>query len=393
MKIHTPLLAAVAAVALTAAAGCGADQTGGSGSAPIVVGSVNTLSGAATFPEASQAAKAVFDEVNAQGGINGRKISYVTSDDKGDPAAAAQAARDLIQNKQAVVLAGGASLLDCQVNGPFYTQSGIVSVQGTGVDPGCFTSPNVSPVNTGPYFGTTLALYYASEQLKLDKLCAFITIIGGTSDAYKEGVARWSKMTGKKLLIEDNSLSISTTDFTPYILRARDAGCQAVLFNGIEPMAVGWVKTAAAQKVTGVKWLFLTSAYTAQAAKAFGAEGKDVLALSEFEPYTDESSAATKDWRATMTKHNVPLTSFAEGGYLAATHLVTVLKGIKGDITRESVTKAFQSMAPLTSPLTGSPFGFGGGDAHASNLSGKFVQPDNGGWTVVTPEWVRLPNA
>lgn len=399
MKFSSRVLAGGAALALLAAsAACGSSDSGsgsgsGGGKGAITVGSVNTLSGPATFPEASQAAKAVFDEVNEQGGINGRKINYVVADDKADPSTAAQVARDLLQNKKAVALAGGASLLDCQVNGPFYKQTKVISVQGTGVDPGCFSSPNISPVNTGPYFGSTVALYYGSETLKIDKLCAFFSIIGGTADAYKDAVARWSKLTGKKLVIEDRSLSGATTDFTPYILRARDAGCKGVLFNGVEPMVVGWVKAAQAQKVSGIKWLFLAPAYSVAAGKAFGTAGKDVLALSEFEPYSDEKSVAAKDWRALMTKRGVPLTSFAEGGYLAATHLVTALKGIKGDITREAVTKAMKELQPLPSPMTGSPYAFGPGDTHASNLSGKFVTPDNGGWKVLTPEWIRLPNA
>ncbi|WP_242893744.1 ABC transporter substrate-binding protein [Actinomadura litoris] len=386
-----PLLAAAVLVAPLAAC---ADDSSGSASGPINIGSVSTLSGPVTFPEASQAARAVFDDVNANGGINGRKIAYTAADDKGDPASAALAARDVIQNKKAVALAGGASLVDCQVNGPLYKRNKITDVRGIGVDPGCFTSPNISPVNTGPFFGSTVTLYYASEKLKLNKICAFFSIIGSTANAYREGVDRWSKITGKKLLVNDLSLSASTTDFTPYVLRARSAGCEAVLFNGVEPMSIGWVKAAQAQKINNIKWLFLASTYTVEASKALGPAGKNVVALSEFEPYTDEQSAANKDWRATMTKHKVPLTAFAQGGYLAAQHLVTVLRSIKGDITREKVTKAMEDLKPLPSDMTGMPFAFGTGDAHASNLAAKFVKPDaKGGWSVLTPEWVKLPNA
>ncbi|WP_131741103.1 ABC transporter substrate-binding protein [Actinomadura roseirufa] len=387
----TPIVAAALLVLPLAAC---ADDGSGSGSGPINVGSVSTLSGPVTFPEASQAAKAVFDDVNAAGGVNGHKIAYTAADDKGDPASAALAARDVIQNKKAVALAGGASLVDCQVNGPLYDRNKITDVRGVGVDPGCFTSPNISPVNTGPFFGSTVTLYYASETLKISKICAFFTIIGSTANAYREGVERWSKITGKKLLINDLSLSAATTDYTPYVLRARGAGCQAVLFNGVEPMSIGWVKAAQAQKINNIKWLFLASTYTAEASKALGPAGKNVVALSEFEPYTDTASQANKDWRATMTKHNVPLTAFAQGGYLAAQHLVTVLKGIKGDITREAVTKAMKDLKPLESGMTGLPFAFGSGKSHASNLAAKFVQPDaKGGWTVLTPDWVKLPNA
>src|SRR5437868_10940571 len=106
MRITPLFAAALLVLPLAACADDGADS--GSDSGPINVGSVSTLSGPVTFPEASQAARAVFDEVNAGGGIKGRKIAYTTADDKGDPASAALAARDLIQNKKAVSLAGGA---------------------------------------------------------------------------------------------------------------------------------------------------------------------------------------------------------------------------------------------------------------------------------------------
>jgi branched-chain amino acid transport system substrate-binding protein len=389
MRIAHILAAAVLALPLAA---CGSGS--GSDSGPINIGSVSSLSGAVTFPEASAAARAVFDEVNAKGGIKGRKISYTAADDKGDPASAALAARDVIQNKKAVALAGGASLVDCQVNGPLYEQNKITDIQGIGVDPGCFNSPNISPVNTGPFFGSTVTLYYASETLKLNKICAFFVIIGGTGNAYKQGVDRWSQITGKKPLITDLSLSASTTDYTPYVLRAKQAGCEAVLFNGVEPMSIGWVKAAKAQNINNIKWLFLASTYTAEAAKALGPDGKNVVALSEFEPYTEAASPVNKDWRDTMTKHKVPLTSFSQGGYLAAKHLVSVLEGIKGDITRESVTKAMKDLKPLSSQMTGMPFAFGGGKSHASNLSAKFVSPDGkGGWKVLTDDWIKLPNA
>ncbi|TYK52298.1 ABC transporter substrate-binding protein [Actinomadura decatromicini] len=391
MRITKILLAAVLAAPL---AGCGDAGTGTAETDdPINIASVSTLSGPVTFPESSLAARAVFDDVNDKGGINGRKIVYTMADDKGDPAGAALAGRDVIERKQAVALAGGASLLDCQVNGAVYARAKITDVRGVGVDPGCFSSANISPVNTGPFFGSTVTLYYASETLKLNKLCVFLSIIGGTAEAYKEGVARWSRLTGKKPLIMDLSLATAPSNFTPYILRARNAGCEAVLFNGVEPELIGWVKAAQKQNVTDIKWLFLAPAYTEEVGKALGSSGRSVIALSEFEPYTESASRANREWRTTMEEHKVPLTAFAQGGYLAAKHLVTVLRSIKGDITRESVTEAMKTLRPLPSAMTGTPFAFGPGDAHASNLAAKFVQPDGqGGWAVLTSDWIKLPN-
>ena len=106
-------VALVAAAALTLA---GCSGPGGGADAPIVVGSVNTISGPATFPEASEAAAAVFDEFNEKGGLDGRKIEYKTLDDKGDPATATASARELVGSDEAVALVGSASLIACEIN-------------------------------------------------------------------------------------------------------------------------------------------------------------------------------------------------------------------------------------------------------------------------------------
>ncbi|MBB5074567.1 ABC transporter substrate-binding protein [Nonomuraea endophytica] len=380
---------------LAALAGCGLADTPTTGrDAPgtgvIRVGAVSSLSGPVTFPDSSAAAKAVFDRVNEQGGINGQKIEYLVADDKGDPAAAAQAARDLVTNQGVVLLAGSASLLDCAVNAPFYVQSAIVAVQGTGVDPTCFESPAISPVNTGPYLNMAINMYYASEVLKRDKVCMFLAILGNTNDAYGGAVQSWSKLTGKKLTLDDRTVK-PDSDPTPFVLRARSAGCQAVLYNGTEPMAIAWMKVVKQQNVTGIDWLLTTAPYTEAVAKALGPDGEGTYANAEFEPFTDAGSAVLKDWRELMAAKKVPLTSFGQGGYLAATYVVDTLKGIKGAITRESAAQAFKALKPIENPLVGTAYEFGAAAKHRSNRAGKIVQLRGGAWQVVTPEWVRYP--
>jgi hypothetical protein len=73
---------------------------------PIRIGALSTLSGPSSFPESSQAAKAYFDAVNAAGGIRGRRIQYLSADDRGDPRAAAAAAAQMLADPEVVALAG-----------------------------------------------------------------------------------------------------------------------------------------------------------------------------------------------------------------------------------------------------------------------------------------------
>lgn len=381
--------AAAVAAFVGSAAGAGAGSGAAEATDPIKIGAISSLTGPVPFPEATAAARAVFNRVNATGGIRGRKLRYVVADDKADPALAAQAARRLVDQDGVVGMAGSASLLECAVNAAFYKQKGIYAIQGTGVDPVCFNSPNIAPVNTGPYLGTTAGLYFASEVLKSTRVCMIFYGIPGFETATRQSIARWTAITGKELTYFDNSLGLAD-DPTPQIVKAKERGCQAIVHNGLEAHAIVWGKALKAQGLT-VHEIALTSAYTDKVARDLAQAGAGGLyANSEFEPYLS-SSPALADWRALMRKAKVPQTSFAEGGYLAATFFVRALRSIKGPITRASVAAAMLRLKPITHPMMGSPYSFGRRNAHNPNRASKFVQVQNGRWVVVTRKWLVLP--
>jgi ABC-type branched-subunit amino acid transport system substrate-binding protein len=103
---HIRLLAGGAVLAL-AAAGCGGGSSGGGGgssNAPgvtkttITIGSTQPLTGIAApgYSEIAPAAKAYFDFVNSNGGINGRSIVYKYLDDGYDPSKTVTQTKKLI---------------------------------------------------------------------------------------------------------------------------------------------------------------------------------------------------------------------------------------------------------------------------------------------------------
>src|SRR5690606_6903782 len=97
--ITTRVARLVVVIATTAlvAGGCalaGSDESDG----PIKIGAVLSLSGpAAPFgvPE-RDAAQAYIDEVNEDGGVDGREVELIVKDDKTNPTEAAQVAQDLV---------------------------------------------------------------------------------------------------------------------------------------------------------------------------------------------------------------------------------------------------------------------------------------------------------
>ncbi len=115
--MHATALAlgvALSLVGLTGEATAASAQNGGS-SAPgvsatsITVGSISTLTGtlAANFAGLAYGERAYFDYVNAQGGVNGRKIDYKYAlDDGGNPTTFNQLANTLINQDHVFAVTG-----------------------------------------------------------------------------------------------------------------------------------------------------------------------------------------------------------------------------------------------------------------------------------------------
>lgn len=373
------------AVCLLSAGLCMANPAGKAGLAgPIKVGAISS---AALFPEAAAAVQAYFNTVNASGGVRGRQLQLIAADDKADPVIAAQEARRLVDTHGVVAHVGSASALECAVNAPFYAERNIVSIQGTGVDPVCFDSPHIAPVNTGPYGSMAAALRFLSEVRRQTRVCAVtVAYAPPQKPAFEKIVTDWVARGGKPL--QYTAMGIAPTeDLGVHIQKAFDNKCEGLVFTAIEPAVIDWVKKAKAMKIEGIDWVFLTPAYTQNVADTLKADGEGIFALSEFEPWSSRSGMLT-DWRNIMVKSQVPLTSLSQGGYVAASVFVTTLRSIEGDITRESVTKAFQSMTPRKVSLMGTPFSFGNAPRHNPNRAAIPVRLEGGKWRVAHWEYI-----
>jgi branched-chain amino acid transport system substrate-binding protein len=356
---------------------------------PIKVGAISS---AALFPEATVAVKAYFDAVNANGGIQGRRLVLLAEDDRADPALAAQAARRL-NAEQVVAHVGSASAMECAVNAALYAELGLVSIQGIGVDPVCFGSPNIAPVNAGPYAGTALGLQFLATVRRWKRLCAVAVAYAPVQKpAFEREVAQWSAAAG--LQLGYSALGIPPdADLGAHLEGIRRAGCQAVVFTAVAPHVTAWMREAQARQLPGIEWVFLTPAYTAEMAGTLPGGVGNVYVMSEFEPWSSRSGMLT-DWRFLMVGAGVPLTSLSQGGYAAANVFVKVLRGIRGDITRAAVTQAFKQMQqPLNVPLLGTPFKFGPGPAHNPNRAAVPMQLVGGRWSVAHWDYIVAPES
>ncbi|MFD9949102.1 ABC transporter substrate-binding protein [Nonomuraea sp. NPDC059023] len=374
-------LAAASGAAALALTGCAA---GGGTDGPIKVGSINGVTGQFQAPEVPKAVQAVFDEVNAAGGIGGRTIEFISKDDAMNPQRSTEAAVELIESEGVVALVGSSSAVDCGLNRAKYGSAGIVSIPAVGVDPACFTSPNIAPVNPGPYKLLTAALYFLSQTKKHEKVCAYLTVLPGSGDGIENAIKEWSTVTGKQLTVKETS--VGTGDPTPYLVKAKEAGCTGIVYNS----QVGpWFAQAKTQGMTAVDFAMLANSYTDANAQAIP-EGLNVYSATEWQPYTDESLPGNDRWAKIVGSKGIPKTAFSQGAVMAADVFVQVLKGIRGPITRESVTKAFKEMKPVDYPMVGTPYVFGPGEAHNPVEGARFVKAENRAWRVL-PEGFVVP--
>lgn len=113
-RARTAIAAAAAALALTLTAcaeesgGQGGGGGGGSQEGPIKIGAVLDITGAGAslgVPE-RQTLEMLAEQVNAEGGIDGREIELIIEDNQSTEDAAARAATKLIQTDQVDILLG-----------------------------------------------------------------------------------------------------------------------------------------------------------------------------------------------------------------------------------------------------------------------------------------------
>jgi len=111
MRGKIVVLLALAAALVAAGCGRSSSDDGGGSKSPGITDNEVTLGGsypfsgpASAYRTIAEGAKAYFDKINAEGGVNGRKIKFITLDDAYEPPRAVQNARKLIQQDKVFAL-------------------------------------------------------------------------------------------------------------------------------------------------------------------------------------------------------------------------------------------------------------------------------------------------
>jgi branched-chain amino acid transport system substrate-binding protein len=227
--------AALAATSLlaTTLAGC----SGGSGNAaadtnkPFVIGAVNSLSGdyAAVGKNIDRGIKVAVDEVNAQGGILGRKVELKSVDDAGDPGKTQLAVKSLVEQDKVDLLLPNPISSIRQVTLPYETQRKLFTIVTS-------TTPALGDPAKYPYSFLNGVINdrrgQAMAQLMSDresgKKVGMLHANQLAQQGESAGFAKLQDAFGFKVT-KDIEFAGGTTDFTAQLASLRDSGAEVVV--------------------------------------------------------------------------------------------------------------------------------------------------------------------
>lgn len=353
---------------------------------PIKVGSIQSKTGPDDFSSSGQGAKAFFDCVNANGGINGRPIDYIIEDDQWTPEVAAQAAASLVNDEGIVAMVGNASFVECGVNSPLYSDEGVIAVYGTGVPRECFFSPNISAINAGPRMSSLGISQYMASEYDAKSLVCVSQNIPNTGEWVCTGVEEWGASAGVdvRTILHDPA----NPDLISVVQDALSGDPDGVIVMEPAGLAIALLSVAEEQDLgDATRWGGPTSLYLDTFPDAIGEYwwGRfDVQAeLAQIDADTPDNQA----WLETMGDYGNaadPRDTFSQAGWLAAKIFTDTLLSMDGDITRESVFAAVKGITGYPSDLNCGDWYFGPGDRHNSNHAGRIVTiNDDGGYDLV----------
>lgn len=389
--LRTRLMSLIAATAVAFLGGivtafakpnCGMNADKSAAGEPIVIGSINGVTGPDDFSSSAKAAQAYFNCVNASGGINGRPIKYVTADDQWRPDVAAQVATKLVKDDKVVAMIGSNSIIECMVNAPLYERENVMVI-GIGVAHECFTSKNIAPINEGPRISGVGMLRYATEKLGVKKVACLVWKLPAAPEWLCDGYAEWGKRHGvtvSKIIIDPSS-----SDYTSAMLQAVSTKPDGILLNFTKGAIIQSL-VAAEQQDLGSKYKFLSlaSGYVVGLPESIGEYWNNRFWTElEFTPL-DGTGADNKNWQAVMDNYGSrsdPRDTFSQGGYLAAKIATeALLKLDPSKIDRTTVSAALREVKGVKSDLLCNAWYVGNGTRHNANHAGMIAVTNHNDW-------------
>jgi len=382
MNFKYALLAAALALV---GAGAGA-QTQGVTEKEVLVGTIQDLSGpiAAFGKSARNGMQLRADELNEQGGINGRKIRLIVEDSGYDPKKGVLAAQKLAQKDRIFVTAGNIGTPIAMATMDIFFQKNIPHLF-----PLTAARQMYEPLHKLKYsFAATYhdqirsGIKYLVKQKPDRKWC----IIYQDDDFGAEilaGAEAGLKDVGKTL-IEKTSYKRGATDFSSQVAKMKGAGCDSVVMGTIIRETVGTITEA---RKTGFNPDFIGSsaAYTHLIPRLGGAAMNGFIAAHTVaHPYLDDAAQNVRFWASKYkTKFGEDPDVFSAYGYSIMDDVAQTIGKAGKNLTTESFIKALDSSTFPPDMFGSAPLSFTPTRHLGSNKS-RLSQIKEGKWVVIT---------
>ena len=303
---------------------------------------------------------AYFAMINDEGGVNGRKINFISRDDGYSPPKTVEAARQLVEQDHVLLLFGTLGtppnmairgyLNDNKVPQLFVT---------TGADQ--WNNPKHFPWTIGliPSYGTEGRIYarYVLEHLPDAKIAVLYQNDDFGKD-YLNGLRDGLGDKAAKMIVATQSYETTDPTVNSQIVTLQASGANVLLTAAIPKFAA-----QAIRKVHDIGWK--PAHFLASVANSVGAvmrpagpeKGVGIISAAYLKDPTDpqwQDTPEYKQWLAWMKKYNSSANladAYPVTGYTYAQALVTVLKASGNDLTRASVMKQAANIHDLALPM------------------------------------------
>ncbi len=361
-------------------------QSQGVSKAEILVGTILDQSGPlAGFGKQSRLGMQLrVDEINEQGGINGRKVKLIVEDDGYDPKKAVLAAQKLVNQDKIFIMAGHLGTAQNLASMPVQFEKNVINFL-----PITAAREMYEPLDRLKYsFAATYfdqireALPQLVKEKNLKKVCTIYQ-----DDDFGLEVLRGAEAGLKTLnmtLLEKTSFKRGATDFSSQVAKMKAGGCDAVVLGTIIRETIG---TIGESRKTGFSPLFLGSsaAYTDLIHKLGGAAMNGLYATHTVaHPYLDEASQPIRFWaNKYKTKFNDDPTVFSVYGYTIIDTFIKAAQKAGPVLTTDTFIKSMDSMTIAPDIFGGAAMSFSATKRLGNDLS-RMSQITDGKWKVVS---------
>jgi branched-chain amino acid transport system substrate-binding protein len=364
---------------------CGSKPGVAATGTPIPLGAIATNQPGTSFTDIPNMAKAYFDCVNANGGINGHPIKYYIETEQTNPAQIAADAKQLVQTDKVVGIVGNTSIIECSVDSSYWQKLGFFIID-SGIAPECYSTPNSAAVNMGPRYSSDGAVQYALAQ-HVSKVVFDQANVPGTGyiAAGPDALAKAANTP-----IVNLTENVPITDASSVAIKeVNDAGPGgAVILNFTPPEAL--IILQAAQKLgleNRVKlWGCSTPCNTDFLAQSLGAKWNSKLFVNaELTPPDGTSTTAMNLYKAILKQYGKSVQggigSFSQMGFTEAEIAVHALQSVTGPYTVQSVNAAFKAVKDFNTGMLCQLWTYGDYPLHIPNNSDYTVTPKDGQMT------------